>query len=164
MKSILEELRKRSAVVSGERGMTTLELVIVLAVIAVLIAVAVPNIIEYVSDADRTVCTENQANLEVEIARYKAAHPGTPLGPAGARLSDPEARPDAAGLLANSPNPEKLERMLLCPEAGEDGRPLGWHYAYSDEAGHIECAVDNAGMVRSEEARFNHDRFNADGE
>jgi len=108
---------------------------------------------------NRTDCITNQSNLEVEVARYKSTHPGARIGPTGARLSDPNAHPNAQELMANSSNSEHIRRMLTCPEAGNDGSTPGYHYAYSDDLGHIECAVDNAGLVRAEGADFNHDRF-----
>jgi len=115
---------------------------------------------EYNTARNRTACITNQSNLEVEIARYKSTHPGVLIGPAGARLSDPNAHPNVQELMDNSSNSENIRRMLTCPEVGDDGSPPGYHYAYSDAQGHIECAVDNAGLVRAEGADFNHDRFN----
>ena len=115
---------------------------------------------EYNTAKIRTDCITNQSNLEVEIARYKSTHPGVLIGPVGARLSDPNAHPNAQELMTNSSNPENIRRMLTCPEVGDDGSAPGYHYAYTDDLGHIECAVDNAGQVRAEGADFNHDRFN----
>lgn len=144
---------------TSQRGFSLIELMIVLAIIAILIAIAVPNIIDYVKDANRTACITNQSNLELEVSRYLITHPNVKPGPAGARLSDPNARPNAMDLMANSSTPENIRRMLICPEIGEDDNPIGYHYAYSDDKGHIECAMDNAGVVTGFEAGFNHDRL-----
>ncbi len=164
MKSPFSRFRKRVGKIFDVRGLTLIELIIVLVIIATLIAIAVPNIIDYISDANRTACITNQSNLEVEIARYKSTHPGARIGPAGARLCDPNAHPNAQELMANSSSPDNIRRMLTCPEDEGDDSPPGYHYAYSDDQGHIECAVDNAGLVRAEDADFNHDRFNVEEE
>ncbi len=67
-------MRKRS----NQRGFTLIELVIVIVILGILAAVAIPKFVNLRSDAEASACKANQAAMESAIALYVAANGSAP--------------------------------------------------------------------------------------
>ncbi len=57
-----------------KRGFTLVELIVVIAIIAILAAVLIPTIIKYVSRANETACAANRATLQEQYQIYSIQH------------------------------------------------------------------------------------------
>lgn len=60
-----------------KKGFTLVEIMIVVAIIAILAAVAIPNFIKYRDDARRQSCISNMHQLQTAGESWLTAHPGT---------------------------------------------------------------------------------------
>ena len=71
-----------------KKGFTLVEIMIVVAIIAILAAVAIPNFIRYRNDSRTAACIANMKQLQTAAESYLTKHPGTT--PALTDLCGPE--------------------------------------------------------------------------
>ncbi len=131
---MLSKIRRRSG------GFTLIELMIVIAIIAILAAILVPNFIRARAQGQLTACKSNLKNIGTAMEMYSTDWSGKYPSP-----------------IANSKTkltPNYLKTIPTCPAAGKDtytfgtqfnGSPVYQDYYYVDCAGSNHTAVSVTG-------------------
>ena len=86
-----------------KKGFTLVEIMIVVAIIAILAAVAIPNFIRYRNDSRTAACIANMKQLQTAAESYLTKHPG-----AAPAVSD----------LCGSGEDKYIKNELTCPKDG----------------------------------------------
>lgn len=115
----------------SDEGFTLVELMVVVLIIGILVAIAIPVFNAASRSARQRTCHSNQRIIEGAVQQYVAADPGnTPA--------------DVAGVLQDSGSllvPEYIKEVPLCP--------------YND----VEYTIDNTGSTTCPDPDENHGRY-----
>lgn len=78
----------------NKRGFTLVEALIVVVIIGVIAAVAIPKFLDARESADASVCRSNLGTINTMISEWEVAHPGQTLNDLGTILNDTNKFPD----------------------------------------------------------------------
>lgn len=106
-----------------KKGFTLVEIMIVVAIIAILAAIAIPNFIAYRNESQGNACVSNMASIKTAAESYLTKHPGT--APTMANL----VKDDGTGFLKKEPK---------CPKTG-----AAYTIALDDGAITVTCDSHN---------------------
>jgi hypothetical protein len=138
------------------------EILVFLALGAIIFSVVEPNFVEYQTGTKTAICKEHQSNIEQAVLLWLTLKGKTRVE-RGFGTEDDEKITDSfgdtvEGMLHYSdthPNARELvddlgldPNLFYCPEVGPDDLPLGRHYCYRNTQGTIECAMDAEGKAR----------------
>ncbi|MBR4653289.1 MAG: prepilin-type N-terminal cleavage/methylation domain-containing protein [Kiritimatiellae bacterium] len=92
-----------------KKGFTLVEIMIVVAIIAILAAVAIPNFLKYRADARSQACVSNMKQLQTAAESWRTTQ------------SDPTAVPAKSDLVGTETTKyiRKEADSFICPEGGE---------------------------------------------
>ncbi|HDR06500.1 MAG TPA: hypothetical protein ENN88_02595, partial [Candidatus Coatesbacteria bacterium] len=138
------------------------EVLVFVALAAIIFSVVQPNFAEYESGTKTALCKENQRNIEQAVLLWLTLHGKARVergfGDEGdAKVTD-SFGDTVEGMLHYSdthPNARELvadlgldPALFYCPEVGRDDCPLGRHYCYKNIQGAVECAMDAEGKAQ----------------
>ena len=92
-----------------QTGYTHVEIMIVVAIIAILAAIAIPNFIAYRNESQGNACVGNMATIKTAAETWLTKHPGTTAPAAGDLI-----KADGTGLLKGTTAAD----MPKCPKSG----------------------------------------------
>lgn len=85
------------------KGFTLVEIMIVVAIIAILAAIAIPNFIAYRTESQKRACESNISTITTAAESYLTANPGA-------------TTVTMANLIGTTENPGFLKKELKCPK------------------------------------------------
>ena len=89
-----------------QKGFTLVEIMIVVAIIAILAAIAIPNFLAYRAEARTKTCIENMNNIRTSAESWRTNH-------------DPTAVPGMTDIVGTESTKYIRKATLTCPEGGE---------------------------------------------
>ena len=116
-------------------GFTLIELMIVIAIIAILAAILVPNFIRARAQGQVTACKSNLKNIGTALEMYATDNAGR----YPANLGDLTTAAGAGG--------GYLKTIPECPSAGSDTYSGAYHHTSNPDAYSVECSGTNHSAV-----------------
>ena len=90
-----------------KKGFTLVEIMIVVAIIAILAAVAIPNFLKYRADARSQSCVSNMQQLKTAAESWRTTQ------------SNPQAVPAVSDLVGTESSKYIPKESIICPEGGD---------------------------------------------
>ena len=112
-----------------KKGFTLVEIMIVVAIIAILAAVAIPNFLKYRADARTQSCVSNMKQLQTATESWRTTQ------------SDPTAVPAVDALVGTETTKYIRKESIACPEGGS------YTIATADGSTAITVTCPNAGTL-----------------
>ena len=154
---------------AGEGAFTLIEMVMVLLLIGILIAMAVPLFVSVTGASERSACWSNQRNLEYALMRWKADHLDEDFVTASCLPGDGEAYIDINGNVAGdeerslAPYFEEGSSVFRCPSSGDAAKGAFGNYEYITDGVKVTCLTDNQIGLKAGGVPFEHDRPSGNG-
>jgi prepilin-type N-terminal cleavage/methylation domain-containing protein len=113
----------------NKKGFTLVELMVVVAILGILVAIAVPVYNSVTAEAEKKTCHANQRTIESAIVQYNMLHPSDEIGDT-----------DLANFLAGEGDYADEEFFVAEPKC-----PTGGTYTYKPDEGTVTCGEEAHG-------------------
>lgn len=127
----MQNLKK---ILKNKKGFTLVELMVVVAILGILVAVAVPVYNNVTTDAKAKTCAANVRTIESAITIYEAKN---------GEISDAKTAEQLKGLLIPETGDKYLEEMPQCPFETDATEDANGDYSL-DASGKVKCDVTPA--------------------
>ncbi len=138
--------------ISSRKGFTLIELMIVIAIIAILAAILVPNFIRARAQGQLTACKSNLKNIGTALEMYATDNGGRYPNNDLHKLSE-------TGSIGNDSTQAYLKQIPICPSVGKDTYSDAYESTQNPDNYSLYCKGSNhtaAGMPE------NYPKFNAE--
>ena len=115
-----------------ERGFTLVEIMIVVAIIALLAAIAIPNVLRGRTTANESAAIGNARALMSSLEMFRSVNNAYPLGTAGTWLANMYTTPDPD---FGPPSFAHAMDGTVCPSGVASSCVQGYRYTYASAAG-----------------------------
>lgn len=104
-----DALRKGTTMKNTNKGFTLVEIMIVVAIIAILAAIAIPNFLKYRTESRKNACIQNMKQLQTAAESWRTAE------------NDPTGVPAVSDLVGTESTKfiRKEASVFTCPEGGD---------------------------------------------